>query len=434
MNSLELTNNLKYIGKIIAIFIVIYFILLLIINPYISLLLALVITVSILIIENLIHIINNTIDPLNCNQCKISTIEHDDNQYKEPFVSNTINTIIENISSTIKKSNNLPLLKSIDNDNDTYEFKCIRVNKVNKETQNQKNEINSVIEDFTNLNQINETKSVIEDFTNLNQLEYFIDEQKNKNLDLANKLKSTLTIQEPTIKENVKIQEEKLIPNHELNYSENKLNQPINSNNTVLINKSLQSPYLNKIGFLGKQEELESQIKNNQDNLNNSNTYDESYVNYQQNGLEKQESNISLDNKLFKLGIGQPNVSRQFLDDGKNYYKKLYSYSSSAPTPKEALTNELKYGDFNYISPLNKGMINSDYTFISPNNWYPVSPHPPVCVTNKNCTTLPIQITDGKDYMSYASLEDFDASRRFTGNMGINIDYVKNVLNNDNGY
>ena len=79
-------------------------------------------------------------------------------------------------------------------------------------------------------------------------------------------------------------------------------------------------------------------------------------------------------------------------------------------------------------------MINSDYTFISPNNWFPVSPHPPVCVTNKNCTTLPIQITDGKDYMSYASLEDFDASRRFTGNMGINIDYVKNVLNNDNGY
>jgi len=79
-------------------------------------------------------------------------------------------------------------------------------------------------------------------------------------------------------------------------------------------------------------------------------------------------------------------------------------------------------------------MTNSDYTFVSPNNWFPVPPHPPVCVTNKKCTTCPIQISDGKDYMAWASLDDFDNARRFTGNMGINIDYVKNVLNNDNGY
>ena len=41
-------------------------------------------------------------------------------------------------------------------------------------------------------------------------------------------------------------------------------------------------------------------------------------------------------------------------------------------------------------------------------------------------------MSDGKDYMSWASLDEFDNARRFTGNMNINIDYVKNVLNNDN--
>ena len=98
------------------------------------------------------------------------------------------------------------------------------------------------------------------------------------------------------------------------------------------------------------------------------------------------------------------------------------------------MNSELRYGDLNYLAPLNKGMANKDYTFISPNNWFPIPPVPPVCVTNKNCTTCPIIMSDGKDYMAWADVNDFDKSRRFTGNMGINIDYVKNVLNDSNGY
>jgi hypothetical protein len=79
-------------------------------------------------------------------------------------------------------------------------------------------------------------------------------------------------------------------------------------------------------------------------------------------------------------------------------------------------------------------MINPEYTFISPSNWYPIPPHPPVCVTNKSCTTCPVMMSDGKDYMQFASLDDFDKSRRFTGDMGINIEYIKNILNNPDGY
>ena len=57
MNSFELTNNLKYNGKIIAIFIVIVIILHFIMNQKLkeTLLLALVIAVSILTIEKFIN-------------------------------------------------------------------------------------------------------------------------------------------------------------------------------------------------------------------------------------------------------------------------------------------------------------------------------------------------------------------------------------------
>jgi len=98
------------------------------------------------------------------------------------------------------------------------------------------------------------------------------------------------------------------------------------------------------------------------------------------------------------------------------------------------MANELKYGDYNYIGPINKGMINKEYTYVSPTNWYPIPPVPPVCVTNKSCTTCPVQMTDGRDYMQFANLDDFDKARRFTGDMNINLKYVKEVLNNPDGF
>jgi hypothetical protein len=223
-------------------------------------------------------------------------------------------------------------------------------------------------------------------------------------------------------------------PENNMSRPENNMSRPdlkIICQENNQFQQSLQDPYRARAGLLPESNKLD---QNTNSSTESPITYDAGYTEYQQNGLQKQENDISFKNNVFRMGIGEQNVVKPFLQDGKDYYDRLYSYSSSAPTPKESLTNELRYGDFNYISPINKGMTNSDYTFVTPNNWYPVPPHPPVCVTNKRCTTCPIQITDGKDYMAWASLEDFDASRRFTGNMGINIDYVKNVLNNDNGY
>ena len=141
----------------------------------------------------------------------------------------------------------------------------------------------------------------------------------------------------------------------------------------------------------------------------------------------------SYDVNLYRLNAGDKRLTEQFVRDGNKYYDSIFT-RSNPNDQKFDMNSELRYGDLNYIAPLNKGMANKDYTFISPNNWFPIPPVPPVCVTNKNCTTCPIIMSDGKDYMAWADVNDFDKSRRFTGNMGINIDYVKNVLNDSNGY
>jgi len=163
------------------------------------------------------------------------------------------------------------------------------------------------------------------------------------------------------------------------------------------------------------------------------NTYDVDSVEYQQDGLQNKEDDKVLDNNIFRMSVGNRSVVNKFIESGGKYYGDILTRSTNAPSKFQAATNELKYGDFNYIAPLNKGMINPAYTFVSPTNWYPIPPHPPVCVTNKRCTTSPVIISDGKDYMNFASIDDFDSSRRFTGDMGINIDYIKNVLNNADG-
>jgi hypothetical protein len=164
------------------------------------------------------------------------------------------------------------------------------------------------------------------------------------------------------------------------------------------------------------------------------NTFDINSVEYQQDGQQNEEDQKVLKNNLFRMSVGNRNIVNNFLESGGKYYGDILTRSTNAPSKFQAATNELKYGDFNYIAPLNKGMINPEYTFVSPTNWYPIPPHPPVCVTNKSCTTCPIIMGDGKDYMQFASLDDFDKSRRFTGDMNINVDYIKNVLNNPNGY
>ena len=163
-------------------------------------------------------------------------------------------------------------------------------------------------------------------------------------------------------------------------------------------------------------------------------SFQDDYVKYQQNGEQEKANEELLNQNKFRMKIGNPELVDTFMKDGKKYYYDIYSYSTNAPNEEESMESDMKYGDYNYIGPINKGMTNPDYTYIAPSNWYPVPPFPPQCVTNKKCTTCPIQMNDGNDYMTFTPLKDFNRARRFTGNMQINTDYIKNVLNNGEGY
>lgn len=410
---MNFSDNIKFFGKYFIIVLMTFLILKFIVNlkVYEAILLGLIITVSVLIIESIINpqtLSSGTTfmpNPYDCSKCKIETDEtrivsnfsnivpqisvvseenlenfttnervETETQTSTPYDSiKAIDSVIKNITSSVKSN----LFPKSETGTETSTQIISLVDKTNDDFEFKCVRVNkNPIETFGNVQQTSGPVPI-------DELENFINDQNNITQSMVSEKKTVDAKQSQSTKPNVK------------------------ANAKTIEEQILQEGPI---------------------------TYDASYVQYQTDGLEKEQGQIVLKEKEFKLDIGEPSIVKPFIQDGKNYYGRIKSYSGSAPESNEALTNELKYGDYNYIGPLNNGMINPDYTFVSPNNWYPVPPHAPVCVTNKKCTTCPIQMSDGKDYMNWASLEDFDSARRFTGNMGINIDYVKNVLNNDNGY
>ena len=150
------------------------------------------------------------------------------------------------------------------------------------------------------------------------------------------------------------------------------------------------------------------------------------YKEYQET-KEKEDLEELKSGNIFRMAIGNQNIVQPYLRDAKNYYQKIFDRSVNMSSPEELLDSELKYSDLNYVVPLNAGMINPEYTTVAPQNWFPIQPVPPVCVSADRTVTEPLSVVN--NHMPFASLKDFNRARRFTGNMNINIDYIKNVLN-----
>jgi hypothetical protein len=435
MISSESYNNVKYYSKVVIILLVVFLLLrfMLDIKPYEAILLASIIAVSVLIIENIIFINNNASDPLNCDQCKVSVIDDNISSEKtnntEPFIGNMGNHLNDLYNNVMEKvfSDNKNTTLPISGDNN-YEYKCIKVQKNNStdnftpnlQTINANNDIYNNGAKTTD-NNGNTNKDIVEGF------EQFIENQEKQNNELKiipiksssennvytpimTEVKKELSTEQPIVKPETKPQ----------GPSEVKPQGP----------SEVKPQGPSEVKPQGPSEVKPEKTATTSENL----TYSVNYVQYQQDGLQQEADKQSAEINQFRRNIADQDAVTPWSKEGYKYYADIFARSVGAPPANEALTNELKYGDYNYVGPINKGMINKDYTFVSPSNWYPIPPHPPVCVTNKTCTTCPIQISDGKDYMSYASWNDFDQARRFTGDMGINVDYVKNVLNNPNGF
>jgi hypothetical protein len=65
------------------------------------------------------------------------------------------------------------------------------------------------------------------------------------------------------------------------------------------------------------------------------------------------------------------------------------------------------------------------YTYLPPENWFRAYERPPVCVTDKKCNVCPIA------EKSAAGLMEFDTSNNVMGPDGINLRYVRKILNKD---
>jgi hypothetical protein len=485
MISSESYNNFKYYSKVIIILLVVFLLLrfMLDLKPYEAILLSSIIAVSILIIENIIFINNNASDPLNCNQCKVSVVDDntpstENSPKKEQFIGNLGNHFNELYDNVMEKVMTYAKNNGNTSPNDNFEYKCIKVPKGgNQSTDNfatisqNQNEVdiynNGAV---TNNTKQPENKDAVEGF------EQFMDYQIKQNTELK-LMPIPLTTSSSSDNSNKSTENQNTKPSNvpetrpesrpesrpstmpesrpstmpesrpstmpetrpetrpESRPSTMPESRPESRPETRPSTMPETRPETRPEIYNETHEETHQENESQNENTNSEDlTYSVNYVQYQKDGLQQEAAKQSAEINQFRRNIADQDAITPWSENGYKYYSDIFTRSVGAPNANEALTNELKYGDLNYIGPINKGMINKEYTFVSPSNWYPIPPHPPVCVTNKSCTTCPIQISNGKDYMNFAPWADFDQARRFTGDMGINIDYVKNVLNNPNGF
>lgn len=91
------------------------------------------------------------------------------------------------------------------------------------------------------------------------------------------------------------------------------------------------------------------------------------------------------------------------------------------------LDDEMPYTDYNHL-PVASGYKSHDYeygySFLPPEKWYPQSPRPPVCVTEKRCPVCPVLATG-----SPVDAKEWHTARRITPPDLINTDYIGEKLN-----
>lgn len=91
------------------------------------------------------------------------------------------------------------------------------------------------------------------------------------------------------------------------------------------------------------------------------------------------------------------------------------------------MTNEMSYTDYNTIpigSNIDSKVDDFSYTFLPPDRWYPVPPHPPICIAEKQCPICPI-LTTG----TQANLKEWGETSRVTPGDQVNTTYLNEKLN-----
>jgi len=110
-----------------------------------------------------------------------------------------------------------------------------------------------------------------------------------------------------------------------------------------------------------------------------------------------------------------------------NYSSKPKYEAVGSRHANGVMASEMSYTDYNSI-PIGEDIntLTSDfsYSFLPPDKWYPVPPHPPICVTEQKCPVCPLTSNSES-----ANLKDFYEGARATPGDVVNTAYVKEKLN-----
>lgn len=101
--------------------------------------------------------------------------------------------------------------------------------------------------------------------------------------------------------------------------------------------------------------------------------------------------------------------------------------NSGSRVESGVMQNEMNYTDYNTLpigANIDTKVDDFTYTFLPPDKWYPIPPHPPVCVAEKECPVCPMN-TSG----TVADLKELGNASRVTPGDQINAKYVNEKIN-----
>ncbi len=109
-------------------------------------------------------------------------------------------------------------------------------------------------------------------------------------------------------------------------------------------------------------------------------------------------------------------------------YSAVRKYPSVGSRMEDGiLPSEMKYTDYNSLpigADINTKVDDFSYTFLPPDKWYPVPPHPPVCIAEKQCPVCPVTTTG-----TTANLKEWSEASRVTPGDQVNTTYLNEKLN-----
>ena len=109
-------------------------------------------------------------------------------------------------------------------------------------------------------------------------------------------------------------------------------------------------------------------------------------------------------------------------------YQPVRKYPSVGSRMEDGiLTNEMPYTDYNTLpigANIDSKVDDFSYTFLPPDKWYPVPPHPPICIAEKQCPVCPVTTTG-----TTANLKEWNEASRVTPGDQVNTTYLNEKIN-----